>query len=246
MSQTETRQHQPHNSFARHAAAVVPHLNRVELIRDAVRESGMRLRLCASRESLQIEERRLENLRKQGAAEILAARKIVQQSTDQAFLRDAAKAAIQREAMMLWEAEREAREPGRSEEEQPTIRTNPEPDQSEQIQEQHAAACSIDDLTSTILQERLVALKEIEQEVRDIGEISADIHRLVNGDQQHLDTIERTIEETVAATHVAVEQLCEAEKQKNRLRMRKMKTVLWGVAIVATLGLGLVIYKVIK
>jgi hypothetical protein len=228
------------------AAHVVPHLARVKSIRAAMEESALRLRVCASRESFAREQGLIQKLRDEGARELMASRQILMRcTTDSPLLRDAAKSAIQKESMLLWEAERNALDSKNNqsfEKQEPLILDQPRHQEGNVLMQ----PIDVDELEKIFAEERHREMQEIEVEISALSEAMQDVSRMVNDSGAPLDSIEIQIQKSKMDGFETNESLAAAERDANTRRKRKLKLVLFGVAVVLTLGVGLVVYKVVK
>ena len=235
------------------AVDVVPVLIRAKNFRMAMQESSLRLRVCASSESLRREEETFESCRKSAASEIMKSRQILlQSSTDSPSFCDAARHAINREAMLLWETEREMSD------EKNKIMSFAESEATEEESEARMAVDQedadelellfqdVEELEMVFENERKKELVYIEGEVSALAETMHDMSLLLSASAAPLDSLESNIESSKKKSGETVELLEEAERHETDRRKRKLKMVLFGVAVVLTLGVGLAVYKLVK
>ena len=203
------------------AADAVAHLTRAALTRAAIEESGLRLRLCATRETAAAERWRLEQLRGQHGAEVMAAAAVLAAAEgDSPLLREAVRDRLLGEMgqARLLAAEQERLQEAEAAEEQ----------------WEHEA-------DRLVAEERAAELRQIEADVGHLRDIVTDLSLLAGLQAEPLEQAGQLVDETKHRAAATAEELGQAERAANDARRRKLWLALGAVAVILTAGIVLLV-----
>ncbi len=200
----------------------VKHITRAALLRGAMEESGLRLRLCATRTAAEDERRTLQRLRVEHGEELRRAAAVLARAGDDApVLREAAQDRLLGELQHARRLELEQ--------------------QQQQLQEQQVG----DEVGRLVLEQRRAALAQIEEDVAHLQQITLDLSLLAATQSEPLAAAELRVEAAKQRSQETAAELGQAEKAANAGRRRRFWLVVGVVAVILTAGVALVVWKMV-